>query len=106
MLKVLFVDDESFIMQGLSKIIDWEENGFEIVGMAGNGQEALEIIEAEHPHLVIADIRMPVMTGLELLENVRKEKAWDDICFVILSGYNDFEYARRALLSGCFLWQI
>ena len=102
MIKVLLVDDEYFIMQGLAKIVDWEENGFEIVGMAGNGAEALELIRAEHPQFVIADIRMPVMNGLELLEALRAEKEFDDISYVILSGYNDFEYARRALLSGCF----
>ena len=71
MIKVLLVDDEYFIMQGLAKIVDWEENGFEIVGMAGNGAEALELIRAEHPQLVIADIRMPVMNGLEATKAIR-----------------------------------
>ncbi len=72
MLKVLLVDDEPFIIQGLKVIIDWENEEFEIAGTASNGKEALQFLENENVDLVIADIRMPEMTGLELLETLRK----------------------------------
>ena len=68
MLKVLLVDDEPFIVQGLSALIDWEKEGFEIAATAENGLEALEYLKKEKVDLIIADIRMPGMTGLELLE--------------------------------------
>lgn len=99
MLKVIFVDDEPFIMQGLSMIIDWEASGYEIVGMAGNAKEALDLIEQKDPELVIADVHMPEMSGLELLENVHQKKK--DISFIMLSGFSDFGYVRKALMEGC-----
>lgn len=99
MLKVLLVDDENIILQGLSVIIDWEKEGFDIIGKASNGREALEKIKAENPDVVISDIRMPVMTGLELLEKVRKENI-SDANFIILTGFDDFEYARTALKNN------
>ena len=82
MLKVLLVDDEPFIIQGLKVIIDWENEGFEIAGMVSNGKEALQFLENENVDLVIADIRMPEMTGLELLETLRKDKK-SDVYFCI-----------------------
>lgn len=100
MLKVLLVDDEPFIIQGLKVIIDWENEGFEIAGMVSNGKEALQFLENENVDLVIADIRMPEMTGLELLETLRKEKK-SDVYFVILSGYADFSYAQQAMQNDC-----
>ena len=65
MLKVLLVDDEPFIVQGLSALIDWEKEGFEIVGTAGNGSEAVEFLKSNPVDLILADIKMPVMNGLE-----------------------------------------
>lgn len=100
MLKVLLVDDEPFIIQGLKVLIDWENEEFEIAGTASNGKEALQFLENENVDLVIADIRMPEMTGLELLETLRKEKK-SDVYFVILSGYADFSYAQQALQNDC-----
>ena len=100
MLKVLLVDDEPFIIQGLKVIIDWENEGFEIAGMVSNGKEALQFLENENVDLVIADIRMPEMTGLELLETLRKKKK-SDVYFVILSGYADFSYAQQAMQNDC-----
>lgn len=99
MLKVLLADDEPYIVQGISMIIDWENEGFEIVGAANNGQDALELIKAKDPDLVIADIMMPQMTGLELLEKVRTENI-SDANFVILSGYSEFDYAKTAMKYG------
>ena len=100
MLRVLLVDDEPFIIQGLKILIDWEQEGFEIAGTAANGQEAYEFLQKEKVDLIIADIKMPVMTGLELQEVIRKENL-SNAYFVILSGYADFEYARRAFQNEC-----
>lgn len=100
MLKVLLVDDEPLILQGLTTLIDWNEAGFEIAGKAANGLEALELLKAQKADLIITDIRMPGMTGLELMEKVRCEKL-SQAYFAVLSGYGDFECARRAMKNGC-----
>lgn len=92
MLKVLLVDDEPFIVQGLSVLLDWEKEGCEIVATAQNGAEALAYLKEHEADLVIADIKMPEMTGLELLETIRREQI-SNAYFVILSGYSDFSYA-------------
>lgn len=100
MLKVLLVDDEPFIVQGLQAMIEWEKFGCEVLGNAANGSEALEFLKENEVDLIIADICMPVMTGLELLEKLRTEKI-SDAWFVILSGYNDFQYAQQAIRYEC-----
>lgn len=100
MLRVMLVDDEPFILQGLSVLIDWNGLGFEIVKTAANGLEALEFLKKDEVDLIIADIRMPGMSGLELLENVRKSRI-TDAYFAIVSGYNDFAYARQAICNAC-----
>ena len=100
MLKVLLVDDEPFIVQGLSVLIDWQKEGYEIAAMAANGKEALEYLKENKVDLIIADIKMPVMTGLELLETLRREQI-SDAYFVILSGYSDFVYAQQAIRYKC-----
>lgn len=100
MLKVMLVDDEPFILQGLSVLIDWTEQGFEIVKTAANGLEALEYLKEDEVDLIIADIRMPGMSGLELLENIRQNHV-TDAYFAIVSGYNDFSYARQAICNAC-----
>ncbi len=99
-MKVLLVDDEPFILQGLSVLIDWKKEGFEIAKTASNGKEALDYLKEHQVDLIIADIRMPVMTGLELLQTIRKEQV-SDAYFVILSGYNDFKYAQQAIKYDC-----
>ena len=78
MLKVLLVDDEPFIVQGLSALIDWEKEGFEIVGTAGNGSEAVEFLKSNPVNLILADIKMPVMNGLEwTARSVDDEKTFE-----------------------------
>lgn len=96
MMKVMLVDDEPFIMQGLEVLIDWNALGYEIVKMASNGGEAYEYLKSEQVDMVISDISMPVMTGLDLLKRIREE-GLSDAYFVILSGYNDFKYAQQAI---------
>ena len=73
MLRVLLVDDEPFIVQGLTVLIDWEKAGYEIAATAANGKEALDYLKENQVELILADIKMPVMTGLELLEKIRSE---------------------------------
>lgn len=100
MLKVLLVDDEPLIVQGLSRLLDWTKEGCEIVATAQNGIEALEYLWENKVDLIIADIQMPEMTGLELLEIIRREQV-SDAYFVILSGYSDFAYAQQAIRYSC-----
>lgn len=100
MLRVLLVDDEPFIVQGLMVFIDWEQEGYEIVYTAADGAEALTYLKEHKVDLVIADIKMPVMSGLELLETIRRENI-SDAYFVILSGYSDFSYAQQAIRYEC-----
>ena len=99
MLKVLIVDDEPFIALGLGEIIEWNKEGYEVVYTAYNGLQALEYVKENPVDLIIADIQMPVMNGLELLEEVRKINK--DTFFVILSGFDKFDYVQRALRSNC-----
>lgn len=100
MLKVLLVDDEYVIAQGLRVLIDWNAEGYEIAAVCSNGQEALDYLRENSVDLVIADVMMPVMTGLELLETVKQENI-SEAGFVILSGYSEFSFAQQALRFGC-----
>lgn len=100
MLKVIIVDDEQFIAQGLQALIDWNAAGYEVAAVLSDGQEALEYIKKLPVDLVITDVMMPKMTGLELLETVRRENL-SNAGFVILSGYSEFSYAQKALRYGC-----
>lgn len=95
-MRVMLVDDEPFILQGLSRLIDWEGEGCEIVKKAADGQEAFDYLTENEADLIITDIRMPRMNGIELLERLRGEKV-TDAYVVILSGYSDFKYAQAAI---------
>lgn len=100
MLKVLLVDDEQFILQGLVVLVDWVAEGYEIAATASNGKEALDYLKGHIVDLVLADIMMPEMTGLELLERVQKEHI-SEAGFVIMSGYGEFAFAQQAIRFGC-----
>lgn len=95
MKKVMLVEDEEFILQGLRCIVDWEEISMNVVSMAHNGQEALEMFRREPADIVVTDVEMPLMNGLELLREIRKIDPRTRC--IILSGYDEFEYARTAL---------
>lgn len=95
----ILVDDEGFTRKGLIKLIDWEACGFQIVGEADNGEDALEMIKRVRPELVITDIRMPVIDGLELIRLVSQLNEAKP-SFIIISGYNDFKYAQQAVRYG------
>lgn len=96
MIKVLIVDDEPFIRQGLRILIDWKQYGYEIIGEAKNGIEAITEIEKNKVDLIIVDIKMPEMNGIELIEYVRNNIS-TKIKFIVLSGYYEFEYAKKAI---------
>ncbi|WP_051251475.1 response regulator transcription factor [Paenibacillus harenae] len=98
MWKVLLVEDEPYIRRSVRKQIDWNELGYEIIGEADDGEQALEIMRAEKPDLVIADIMMPIMDGLELLKQSRQ--LGFDTCFIMLTCVNEFEYAKEAVEYG------
>jgi two-component system response regulator YesN len=98
MLKVLITDDEMQIRQGLRMKVDWEEEGFEIVGEASNGLEALEFLRSVKVEVVITDMRMPIMDGLELARQCQQE--FPHIKVVVLSGYSDFDYVRGSMKEG------
>lgn len=95
MRKVMLVEDEELILQGIRCIIDWEEISMSVTAMVHNGQEALERFKEEPVDIIVTDVEMPLMNGLELLEEIRKISP-ETRC-IILSGYDEFEYARAAL---------
>lgn len=96
--KVIIVDDEESIRLGLPYIIDWKELGYEIVATGENGEVGLELIRMYKPDVVIADIRMPGKTGLEMVQDALKEGL--HFYPIILSGYSDFSYAQQAIRLG------
>ncbi|MGE7602954.1 response regulator transcription factor [Peribacillus sp. NPDC097675] len=100
MCKVAIVDDDRIIRRGLKSVIPWEEYGFSFVGEAGDGEEGLALIEREQPHIVVSDIKMPFMDGLEMAKMVKK-KAWNTK-IILLTGYEDFKYAHEAIKVKAF----
>jgi two-component system response regulator YesN len=98
MYNVLIVDDEVMIKRSLTKLINGSRHGFQVGGEAEDGSEALVLCERLKPDLIITDISMPVMDGLELIEEIRSRGQETEI--VILSGYDDFGYAQQAMRYG------
>ena len=98
MIKVFLVEDEVIIRESVKNSIDWEKEGYEFAGEASDGELALPLILEEKPDIVITDIRMPFMDGLEL-SRIVKEKL-PDTKIIILSGYDDFGYAKEAIKIG------
>jgi len=94
-MKILIVDDDVIIRKGLSEGIDWPQHGFELIGAAGDGEEALELMKLQTPDIVISDIRMPFMDGLELAE--RMNELYPRVKLVLLTGYQEYEYAKKAI---------
>lgn len=99
-LKVLVVDDEKLERVLIQKIYDWDKNGFEIIGDVSSGVEGLEFINNRRPDIIITDINMPSMDGLEFVEKVFQEEANKAIRIIIITGYREFDYARRAVKLG------
>lgn len=98
MINVLLVDDEKIVREGLKHLIDWAQLGFCVCGEAANGEEALEKIKKYQPGLILMDIRMPRMNGIDFIAHAREDKFQGE--FIILSGFSDFQYAKAALHHG------
>ncbi len=98
MIRVFLVDDEIVIREGVRMSFPWEESGYTLVGEAPDGEMALPMIRDTRPDILITDIRMPFMDGMELCRVVRREMPW--IGIIILSGYDEFEYARQGIQLG------
>lgn len=98
LIKVLVADDELLVRIGLRTTIEWEENGFTIVGEAKNGKEAIELFDKFDADILITDIRMPVMDGLEVIKTIKEKKK--DLKSIILTHYDDFSYAQKAINLG------
>lgn len=102
LLKLVIVDDEPILLQGLVETYDWKEMGFEIVGTAQSGEQAIQVIKEVKPHVVLTDIRMKQITGLKVIEEIQKTE--QECLFVVLSAYRDFEYAQQACDLGAFAY--
>ena len=98
MYKVFLVDDEIVVREGIRSNFPWEDTDFVLAGEAPDGEIALSMLQDVKPDILITDIRMPFMDGLELCRQVSRSMPW--IYIVILSGYDDFAYAREAISLG------
>lgn len=98
MYKVCFADDEPIVCQVMANIVDWERLSYEIAGTASDGQEALELYERTRPDLMIMDIKMPVMDGLECMRRIREKDK--KVQIILLTAVDSFESAQRALNLG------
>lgn len=98
MIKVFLVEDEVVIRNGIKKGINWEQEGFIFTGEASDGEVAYPLIKKARPDILITDIKMPFMNGLELSRMLKKE--FPDMKILILSGYNEFDYAKQAITIG------
>lgn len=98
MVRVLVVDDEKIVREGIAEHTDWEGLGCELMGTASDGEEASRLAKLLRPGLIISDIRMPKLSGLEMLEELRRENSGIKVIF--LTAHSDFHYAQRALKLG------
>ena len=95
MLKVLVVDDEAFVRRGIVMETDWDSLGCVVVAEAGNGLEGIMAVHRYEPDLIISDIRMPHMDGIEMLKKLREEGS--EVRVIFLTAYSEFEYAQSAI---------
>ncbi|EGD47019.1 two component transcriptional regulator, AraC family [Ruminiclostridium papyrosolvens DSM 2782] len=98
MYKLLIADDEPRLRNGISNYFPWNETGFEVLYEASNGKQALEFIEKNHVDVVLSDIRMPIMSGIDLAREIYNRGMIIKVIF--LTGYKDFEYAKEAINYG------
>ena len=100
MYKLLIVDDEPLVQVGVRSMLNWSKLDTEVIGTAPNGRVALDIIEEKHPDIVITDIKMPVIDGLELVRLCRERYGEQDPHFIFLTSYEEFQLARQAIVYG------
>ncbi len=98
MYKILIVDDEDIVRKGIRKKLDWKSLGFEVIGEAENGREALAIAQEQWPDVILTDIKMPHMDGIELTKIINERMP--DTQMIILTGYEEFEYAQKSVKLG------
>ncbi len=98
MYRVVLIDDENIILEGLSRVINWEDYHLQVVGTAGDGKEGAEIIRRLQPNILITDINMPGCDGLSMVAGLRSE--FPDMQVSVLTGYRDFAYAQEAIRLG------
>ena len=98
MYRVVLIDDERVIVEGLRKVIPWHDYACEVVGTAEDAASGAELIRGVHPHIVFTDIRMPGLDGLTMLAGLRSE--FPDMQVAVLTGYRDFSYAQEAIRLG------
>ena len=98
LLKVMIVDDDRLSVDYIKNLVDWESHGYEVAAAAYNGKQALKLFEKCSPSLVITDISMPLMDGIELIREVKKRNP--DTRTILLTAYSEFEYARAAVNAG------
>ena len=94
MIKVLIIDDEPMQRQGIVRLTPWEDFGAEVIGAAGSGMEGILLAREHRPDVLIVDIKMPGLSGLDVIARLREEL---DAEYIILSGYSEFEYAQQAI---------
>ncbi|CAM3799864.1 MULTISPECIES: response regulator [Paenibacillus] len=99
-MRILIVDDEPLVRIGIKSAIDWEAQGVQIVGEAGDGEEALQQIADKDPDVVLLDIKMPKLDGIEVLRRVREQQL--PVQIVVLSSFDDIAYVKEALKLGAF----
>ena len=97
-MNVLLVDDDIFARNQLKMMLDWTAHGFQLEGEAGNGLSALRKLESKHFDIVITDMSMPVMNGVELIETI--SACWPSMKVIALSSYSDYSYIRQSMKSG------
>ncbi len=98
MLKLIIVDDEPMVCESMRSMIDWDAIGIEVIATCSNGIDALDVIIDEHPDIVMSDIKMPVMDGIELLKHAKQINP--KVEFIFITGFAEFEYARTAMKYG------
>ena len=97
MFRVVLIDDEALVLKGMSMVLEKDEN-IQLVGTASTGPEGLDLIYKEKPDIVFTDIRMPGMTGLEMIE--KAQERFPEIVYIIFSGFNEFKYVQKAIGLG------
>lgn len=102
LLKLVIVDDEPILLQGLLKTYDWNSMGFQVAGTAQSGEQAIQVIKEVRPQVVLTDIRMKQITGLMVMEEIQKMDL--ECLFIVLSAYRDFDYAQQACDLGAFAY--
>lgn len=98
MYTIIIVDDEEYVRSGLKNTINWHKYGFKVIAEADNGKTAFDLISKFKPHIVLTDVMMPKMNGIELLKQVQLH--FPKIKFIMISAYDEFKYAQEAMKYG------